>query len=1406
MPMKKFLPLVFILSGFIVNGQTISSKTATYNWDEKESYVNHFSRVLKNDKFTFIDQKGKPLTLPVFEGARNFSNNLAAVQKAGKWGFINDSGFMIIPCDFDIVFDFKENVTAVSKDKKWFLINTSGTVISSPDIDIFYGFKNGLATIEKNGQKGQIDLMGIVTFNNENSILNNRTQRGVNSSVNNASGDCPNNLDFENGSFNEWRCFTGTVDSVGNTNVITVFPSNPVINRHKIITRSTPSAIDPYGLFSTNPPDGSNFAVRLGNTNIGGQAERIQYTIRVPQNDSDFSIKYDYAVVFQDPGHTPWSQPRFIARLFDSAANSYVNCASFEYISTSNLPGFTRSSVDTSVIYKTWSSVFISMRAYAGKTMYLEFTTADCVRRGHWGYAYVDVESSCGQSVFMNYDCNYPNITTLDGPPGFQSYNWWNQNFTTLLSSGQNTVLNPGPRVNSTIWLEMIPYNTFGCRDTMAVKISGEFTPSITTSENNIFCAPHSVTFTNNNTPSVSAIWNFGDGTTGSGDVVNHTYLLPGTYVVSLNVTLPSGCNGIVNDTIVISQPTANFNYNAGLFCNNQTINFNTNASNIDSLVWDFGDGTSYHSISSNVSHIYNTGGMYIPVLTVYFTGGCSAILTGTDTIKIENISSDFNYAIQQVCNATTVSFSNASGSVFATNSYRWDFGDGTTGIGSQPNHTYTSAGVYNVKLITSGSNGCSDSIVKPVTISILTPPSIIISGPSEACAMSSTVFSSNLNANANIATVSWNTSNGLTASGENATFSFNNAGTFSISVHATTVNGCNATSTSTIVIKPIPVITSIASQNLCNGGLTNPINFTSSLSNANFTWTNDNTSIGLSSSGIGNIPQFTAINTNAYSLNANISVVANAQGCNSDMTSFTINVNPTPQAVQPADQQVCNRTNTEAIIFSSFNVVASNEYTWTNNLPSIGLAANGSGNILSFLAQNNSNASLTATITITPSSMGCIGLPVAFRITVNPTPTIDPLNDHAVCNGLSTDSIAFSSSITNTRYSWTNSDPSIGLPASGTGNIPPFTAVNSEDYPNIANINVSGASPENCIASIKTFKMIIKPTPNIAAGNDVTVCKGSSTNLTVTGADHYTWSPSAGLSCNNCSNPSATPNDSTTYFIEGTNNSGCKGYDTIIVSVIKPFDMLVSPDDTLCSGGTVQLNAFQADRYTWSPSTGLNADNIANPVASPNSSTTYQVIGYDNHNCFTDTGYVLISVGTSPYLNIGPDITATSGSTITLSPAILNGEITTYSWSPSTNLSCSNCSTTTLTVSGNASYVLTVKNRMGCVVSDTVNVVTFCKSAQVYVANAFTPDGDGLNDLLIVRGMGITVKSFRVFNRWGNLVFDRQNFAPNDPKYGWDGKIRGVTAAPDVYVYVAEVMCDNGTSYMYKGNATILK
>jgi hypothetical protein len=428
-------------------------------WDEVESFVNGYAKVVSGNRWNLVNLQGNTISKTGFDMVRNMLNKRAAVQLAGKWGFIDEQGKIVIPGAYDIVFDFREAVTGVYKNNKWFLINKQGVILKQLDLDIFYGFKNGTARINRKGINGLMNTSGNIISMENQTIKSTKNAKANNLSVNSAmAGSCPDNINFESGNFTNWKTFTGSVAAVGTTNVITVNPSAPTPNRHVIYAASTPSALDPYGLFPTNPPDGSRYALKLGNNINGSQAERVSYQINVPANAIDASITYRYAVVFQDPGHLVYQQPRFIARLLDVATNTYLPCASFEYVSDDGLPGFYSSSVDDSVKCRAWSSVFINLSAYPGKSMILEFTTADCTRGAHWGYAYVDV-GDCNVSASLDYQCN-PSQVFLKGPPGFQYYNWWNTDYTAIMDTGFNASLTPAPPPHtisdslSWIWLQ----------------------------------------------------------------------------------------------------------------------------------------------------------------------------------------------------------------------------------------------------------------------------------------------------------------------------------------------------------------------------------------------------------------------------------------------------------------------------------------------------------------------------------------------------------------------------------------------------------------------------------------------------------------------------------------------------------------------------------------------------------------------------------------------------------------------------------------------------------------------------------------------------------------------------------------------------------------------------------------
>jgi gliding motility-associated-like protein len=447
-------------------------------------------------------------------------------------------------------------------------------------------------------------------------------------------------------------------------------------------------------------------------------------------------------------------------------------------------------------------------------------------------------------------------------------------------------------------------------------------------------------------------------------------------------------------------------------------------------------------------------------------------------------------------------------------------------------------------------------------------------------------------------------------------------------------------------------------------------------------------------------------------------------------------------------------------------------------------------------------NYNTTGTYTIQQIVFGLSGcsdtISRAISVTVKNRPVTAIVSDTVACSGqplLLTASVQSIDPVNFIKWSVSNG-------VTGTNN--QLTAYFI--LPGIYTVQLVSGTVNGCYDTVvKTIR--VHPTPIVTASNNLNLCKGNSTQLLAIGAQTYNWTPIQALSCSNCASPVANPLTTTSYTVKGTNSFGCSAFDTVVVTVIQPIDVQISGNDTICVGQSANLLASGAVTYNWLPSTGLNNATISNPTASPAVTTTYQVIGKDGFNCFSDTAYVTVAVGQYPIVSLGPDQTLSTGTLLPLATTITNGPIQTWVWTPPTDLSCNNCALPVATIKNNISYTVKVTTYYGCSASDTIRIQTFCESAQVFVPNAFTPDGDGVNDVLMVRGKGIAmVKTFRIFNRWGEVVFEKSAFQPNNPAYGWDGKIKGVQGPPDVFVYMAEVVCENGSTYTYKGNVTILK
>ena len=150
---------------------------------------------------------------------------------------------------------------------------------------------------------------------------------------------------------------------------------------------------------------------------------------------------------------------------------------------------------------------------------------------------------------------------------------------------------------------------------------------------------------------------------------------------------------------------------------------------------------------------------------------------------------------------------------------------------------------------------------------------------------------------------------------------------------------------------------------------------------------------------------------------------------------------------------------------------------------------------------------------------------------------------------------------------------------------------------------------------------------------------------------------------------------------------------------------------------------------------------------------------------------------------------------------------IKSYTWRPAEGLSCTDCPFPFAGPTVNTKYIVTYTDSNNCKNTTLVQVYVLCKDANVFIPNTFSPNGDGSNDIFYVRGRGLDrVKSLRIFDRWGEVVFEKKDFAINDPSVGWDGRYKGGTPMADVYVYQVELLCGNGDLMHFDGNVALIK
>jgi len=282
------------------------------------------------------------------------------------------------------------------------------------------------------------------------------------------------------------------------------------------------------------------------------------------------------------------------------------------------------------------------------------------------------------------------------------------------------------------------------------------------------------------------------------------------------------------------------------------------------------------------------------------------------------------------------------------------------------------------------------------------------------------------------------------------------------------------------------------------------------------------------------------------------------------------------------------------------------------------------------------------------------------------------------------------------------------------------------------------------------------------------------------------------------------TPAGNTTYYIM-TSNPGCSAIDSVTVDFVSSA-LVLSGNDSICQGEitaitATNLNPLISFTYDWHPDSVLVNPSGANNVdAVPNVSQYIYVTASSSNGCVLEDS-IWIEVSSIPdgaVIASASDYTIPEGGTTTLfgQPSGYS-----YAWIPQTGLSSPTTQQTNATVEGTTLYTLLITDGI-CSKTDTVLIKTYgfiCDDPYVYVPNAFSPNGDNENDILYVRGELIESMTFRIFDRWGEMVFESY-----DRLTGWDGTFRGKLLDPDVYDYYLKAVCIDGQESIIKGNITL--
>ncbi len=940
---------------------------------------------------------------------------------------------------------------------------------------------------------------------------------------------------------------------------------------------------------------------------------------------------------------------------------------------------------------------------------------------------------------------------------------------------------------------------------TNAVAVGVPTVPEFTATPSDA-CASSAITFNSTSAPVDQWIWDFGHGDSSlSAPPVNFVFRDTGNRAVALTV-VNHGCAQSLTQTIVhIKPPIARFNYQVD--CTKKLIVNFIDSTIVDpslgaTYIWDFKDGSPTVTITGPPGapppHTFPAPGTY-PVTLSVTNGGCSSTYS-LNLVLVPQIA-DLSVNPTSPCRNTPFTVSAIGSDPAAIASYSWKIGSlPFTPAGRDYTTNLRDTGLYAIDLIIVDNNGCSD------TASTHHPYSLLVTGPYAnyspvgigGCKNSPIKFLDQSTPYPGYPLVrwAWNFGDGGSDIVQNPTHTYIDTAFYLTQLTVQDSKGCADTHRDpTLVQITAPKAGFFAKDTLYCPNL--PLPFTDSSKGDGLSWVWD-FGDGSATSNIPSPSHPFATNGSLYTIKLK---VTDSVGCADSMTRVNyIHIQTPIAAFTIAD--------TTAICPPLQTSFTPNGQYYDSLYWDFG---DGTTSTLPVTTHfYNTYDTFTAKL-ILRGAGGCLDSASRRVFVINPVAvtsfTYSPVRscDSVLTNftiippGYTKFSLQFGDGKSDSSG---NANPShlYKLPAT----YPPELVLQDSTgcivtIPGNPSVVVLGAvpfftidKPALCDSGTVSFSDFIitndKPITETYNFGD-----GNSTN-TPNPAHHYT-SPGNWL---------------VTLTVNTANN--CMETFTDTVRVYQTPHPVFTVTNSFCATAPLQflgnITDPQVDSIIWDWNFG---DGQGSPLQNP-------LIIYPQPGQYTvslktsvvlgcsDTVSQSVIVHSLPTIKGPATITTPLGFPVTI-PFIYGNDIVSYSWTPTANLSCTDCPDPIANPIFKTEYTVIIADSNNCMNTDSILVSTICNGKNYFLPNTFSPNGDGVNDAFFPRGTSIyNIQSMKVFNRWGQKVFERRDFPANSPSDGWDGTFNNHPAPVDVYVYIVEVVCENAQVIALNGNVTLVR